>query len=58
MDVLFLISVLRLFPGLKKSFEHNGVRKNLFLSAFFCRDSSLSLREMDQKFEFGELIGY
>ena len=40
------------------SFEHNSVRKNLFLSACFCWDSSLSLREMDQKFKFGGLIGY
>ena len=58
MDVLFLISVFRLYPGLKMTFEHNSVRKNLFLSACFCWDSSLSLREMDQKFKFGGLIGY
>ena len=58
MDVLFLISVFRLYPGLKMSFEHNSVRKNLFLSACFCWNSSLSLREMDQKFPFGGLIGY
>ena len=40
------------------SFENNSVRKNLFLSACFCWDSGLSLREMDQKFEFHGLIGY
>ena len=40
------------------SFEHNRVRKNLFLSPCFCWDSGLSLREMDQKFKFGGLIGY
>ena len=57
MDILFLISVFRLYPGLKMSFEHNSVRKNLFLSACFCWDSRLSLHEMDQKFQFGELIG-
>ena len=39
-------------------FEHNSVRKNLFLSACFCWESRLSLREMDQKFEFGGLISY
>ena len=55
MDVLFLISVFRLYPGLKRSFEHNSVRKNLFLSACFCWDS---LKEMDQKFKFGGLIGF
>ena len=56
MDVLFPISVFRLYLGLKMSFEHNSVRKNLFLSACFCWDSSLSLSEMDQKFKFGGLI--
>ena len=39
------------------TFEHNSVRKNLFLSAFFCWDSGLSVRELDQKFKFGGLIG-
>ena len=58
MDVLFLISVFRLYPGLKVTFEHNSVRKNLFLSACFCWYSGLSSREMDQKFKFGGLIGY
>ena len=58
MDVLFLISVFRLYPALKMSFKHNSVRKNLFLTACFCWDSGLSLREMDQKFKFGGLIGY
>ena len=58
MDVPLLISVFRLYPGLKRSFEHDSVRKNLFLSACFCWHSGLSLREMDQKFEFRGLIGY
>ena len=58
MDIFFLISVLRLYPGFKKSFEHNSVRKNLFVSACFCWDSGFSLREMNQKFIFGGLIGY
>ena len=40
------------------SFENNIVRKNLFLSACFCWDSGLSLREMDQNFLFGGRIGY
>ena len=40
------------------SFEHNSVRKNLFLSVSVCWDSSLSLREMDQKFKFGGTSGY
>ena len=52
------MSIFRLYPGLKMSFEHNSVRKNLFLSACFCWYSRLSLREMDKKIEFGGLIGY
>ena len=35
------------------SFEHNSVRKNLVLSACFCWNSRLSLRELDQSFTFG-----
>ena len=58
MDVLFLMSIFRLYPGLNLSFEHNSARKNLFLCACFCWDSRLSLREMDQKFDFGGTIGY
>ena len=58
MDVRFLMSIFRLYPGLKMSFEHNSVRKNLFLRACFCWDSRISLREMDQKFKFGGTIGY
>ena len=58
MDVLFLISVFRLYPGLKMPFEHNSVRENLFLSKCFCWDSCLSSRETNQKFKFGGLIGY
>ena len=57
MDVFFLISVFRLYPGSKMTFEHNSVRKNLFLSAGFCWDSGLSLREMNQKFKIGGLFG-
>ena len=40
------------------TFKHNSVRKNLFLCACFCWDSSLSLCEMNQKFKFGGHIGY
>ena len=40
------------------SFEHNSVCKNLFLSACFCWDSGISLRELNQKFKYGGLIGY
>ena len=40
------------------SFEHNRVRKDLFLSAYFCWYSRLCLREKDQKTPFDGLIGY
>ena len=40
------------------SFEHKSIRKNFFLSACFCLDSSLSLREMDQQFKVGGTFGY
>ena len=52
------MSIFRLYPGLKRSFEHNSVRKNLFLNACFCWDSRFSLREIDQNFNFGGTIGY
>ena len=58
MDVLFLMNVFRLYPGLTMSFEHNSVRNSLFLSACFCWDSRVSLRETDQKFKFVGTIGY
>ena len=47
-----------MYPGLKISFEHNSVRKSLFLSECFCWDSRLFLREMAQNFKFGGLNGY
>ena len=58
MDVRFFMSIFRLYAGLKMTFEHNSVHKNLFRYASFCWDSRLSLREMDQKFKFGGTIGY
>ena len=58
MDVLFLMSIFRLYPGLKMSIEHNSVLKKLFLSACFCWDSRLFLREMNQKLKFGGKICY
>ena len=58
MDVLFLMSRLRIYPGLKLSFEHKTACKNFFLSAYVCWDYTLSLRVMDQNFTFGGTIGY
>ena len=47
-----------ILPGLKISFEHNSVRKNLFLGACFCWDFTLFLGETGQKFKIGGTIGY
>ena len=58
MHIRFLMSIFRLYRGLKMSFEHNSVRTNLFLGACFCWDSEVSLREMDQNFSFGGTIAY
>ena len=52
------MSIFRLNPGLEKSFEHNSVRKNLFLGACLYWDSRLSLREMDKKFKLGGTTGF
>ena len=57
-ETLSLISIFRLHLGFKMSFENNSVHENLFLSACFCWDSRLSLREMDQKFKLGGTIAY
>ena len=40
------------------SFERKSVRENIFIKACFCWDSTLSLRELDQKLKFGVTIGY
>ena len=58
MDVLFLMSFFRYYPGLKLSFNYNSACKKLILSACFCCESRLSLRGMDQKIKFGGTIGY
>ena len=58
MDLFLLMGILRLYTGLKVSFEHNSDRKNLFLSAYFFFDSRIFLSGMDQKFLFGGTIGY
>ena len=52
------MSIFPLYPGLKMSIEHNSICKNLFLSVCLCCDSRPSLREMDQKIEFGGTIVY
>ena len=58
MDVLFFMSIFRLYPGLKLAFKNNNFRKSLFISACCIRDFRLSLREMDQNFKYVGTIGY
>ena len=58
MDVFSRMSIFRLYPGLKTSFEHKSVGKNLFLRARFCWVSRLISRKVDQTFKFGVAIGY
>ena len=55
---LFLLRTLRLYPGLKLSFEHNSFRKSLFLGACFWWNATISLREVDQSFTLHATIGY
>ena len=50
------MTIFRLYPGIKMSFENNSARKNLFINDCFCCDSRLPLREKDQKFNFGGTI--
>ena len=58
MDVLFLMRIFWLYPGLELSFEHNNLFAKTYLKGivsvrlpdFFC--------EFDQKFKFGGAIGY
>ena len=52
------MSVFRFCAGPKLSFEHNSDRKNRFLTAPFCWDSGLFLREVDQKYKFGGTFVY
>ena len=59
MDVLFLMTIFRLYSGWKLSFEpKQKCTQRLSLSACFCWDSRFSLREVDQKFKVAETIGY
>ena len=52
------MSLFLLHPGIKMSFGHNSVCKNLFLSACICWDFRLSSSKMEQKFIFGGIVGY
>ena len=57
LDVFFL-SIFRLYPGWKMSFENNSVRKKSISKCVFCWGSRLSSRELGQKYKFGGTIGF
>ena len=45
-------------PQSKSNFFHNCTQKNLFLSACYCWDGIVSLREVDQTFLHGGKVGH
>ena len=49
--------ILRIFEIMKQDFASNTKRKNLFLCTCIVSDPDINLKEMDQKFPFGGLIG-
>ena len=58
MNVQKLIELLRNFDLIKHDFSSNTKRKNYFLCTCFVLDPNINLKEIDQKFPFGGLIGY
>ena len=60
MDVFFVVAVIQSYSGLKlcSPFKKNTDRKNLFLSVCHCLDPKTSLREMNDLYRHGGLIGY
>ena len=60
MDVFFVLAVIQSHSGLKlcSPFKKNTVRKSLFLSVCHCLDPKISLREMNDLYPHGGLIGY
>ena len=58
MKVQKLNETLRVFEIISQDFSSNTKRKNLFLCTCIVLDPDINLKEMDQKFPFGGLIGY
>ena len=58
MNVQKLNEILRVFEIIRQDFSSNTKRKNLFLCTCIVLDADINLKEMDQKFPFGGLIGY
>ena len=58
MNVQKLKEILRILEIIKQDFSSNAKRKNLFLCTCIVLDPNINLKEVDQKFPFGGLIGY
>ena len=58
MNVQKLNEILRVFEIIRQDFSSNTKRKNLFLCTCIVLDPDINLKEMDQKFPCGGLIGY
>ena len=58
MNVQKLNEILRIFEIISQDFSSNTKRKNLFFCTCIVLDPDINLKEMDQKFPFGGLIGY
>ena len=60
MDVFLVVAVIQSYTGLNpcSPFKKNTVRKNLFLSVCRCLDPKVSLREMNDFYPHGGLIGF
>ena len=58
MNIQKLNEILRVFEIIRQDFSSNTKRKNLFLCTCIVLDPDINLKEMDQKFPFGGLIGY
>ena len=54
----FPVSIFRLYPGLKLSFENNSDCRNSILSASFSWGTRSPLHENDQKYKYGGTIGF
>ena len=58
MNVQKLNEILRVFEIIRQDFSSNTKRKNLFLCTCIVLSPDINLKEMDQKFPIGGLIGY
>ena len=58
MNVQKLTETLKKFDLTKHDFSSNTERKKYFLCTCIVLDQNINLKEMDQKFSFGSLIGY